>query len=160
MDMSLFESFPILPSPVLFHVISSNGYAVYANKIRLMPSTPQPASPSGLHDAIRRRAEEIYVRNGKLPGRDAENWSQAEAEILTELSAATRRTAIVVRVEGVQYVGEYNAAASQGYTPGEFRPGAPVPVRLEGDKMFVIRRNGKELETSIVQREPQPTAGL
>ncbi len=36
--------------------------------------------------------------------------------------------------------------------PGEFDPGAPVPVRLEGDRMFVQRPNGKELETRIVQK--------
>jgi len=104
-----------------------------------------------LHDAIRLRAEEIYHRNGKIPGRDAENWSQAEAEILRELSAAPHRTAIAVKVDGVQYVGEYTPDSSDGYHPGEFAAGAPVPVRIAGDKMFVLRRNGKELETTIVK---------
>jgi hypothetical protein len=113
---------------------------------------PRSAPAPDLHEAIRRRAEEIYARNGKLPGRDMENWAQAEAEILQQFSVAARRTAVVVNLEGVQYVGEYNAAFSDGYTPGEFRPGASVPVRIEGDKMFVIRRNGTELKTTIVQR--------
>jgi hypothetical protein len=113
---------------------------------------PRSAPAPDLHQAIRRRAEEIYARNGKQPGRDMENWAQAEAEILQQFSAATRRTAVVVNVEGVQYVGEYNAAFSDGYTPGEFPPGTPVPVRVDGDKMFVMRRNGKELETKIVRR--------
>lgn len=29
---------------------------------------------------------------------------------------------------------------------------SPVTVRFEGDKMFVKRANGKELETQIVQK--------
>ena len=95
-----------------------------------------------LNQAIRRRAEEIYERNGKRPGRDLENWAQAESEILNELSSPRRSD-----------IGEYNPTASDGYTPGEFRPGAPIPVRLDGDRMVVIRRNGKELETTIVQRQ-------
>jgi hypothetical protein len=112
---------------------------------------PWSAPAPDLHAAIRRRAEEIYHRNGDIPGRDLENWAQAEAEILRE-SAPTSRPAVVVKVEGVQYVGEYSPASSYGYTPGEFRQGATVPVRIEGDRMFVTRRNGKELETNIVQR--------
>src|SRR2546423_11641475 len=117
-----------------------------------MEAKPQPAQSPDLHENIRRRAEEIYHRNGDIPGRDQENWAQAEAEILGELSGAERRTAIVLKVDGLQYIAEYNAANSDGYTPGEFRRGAPVPVRIEGDKMFVIRRNGRELETRIMHR--------
>jgi hypothetical protein len=105
-----------------------------------------------LNQAIRRRAEEIYERNGKRPGHDLENWAQAESEILNELSSP-RRNAIVVRIDGVSYIGEYNPNASDGYIPGEFRPGAPIPVRLDGDRMIIIRRNGKELETTIVQKQ-------
>ena len=115
-----------------------------------VPKAPPEPSPD-LHEAIRHRAEEIYHRNGDIPGHDGENWAQAEAEILRELSGASC-PAIVVNVDGFQYVAEYNLARSGGYTPGEFRCGAPIPVRIEGDKMFVIRRNGKELETRIVHR--------
>jgi len=117
-----------------------------------MEAQTKPAPSPDLHDAIRRRAEEIYHRNGDIAGHDRENWVQAEAEILSELSAVSRRAAIVVKVDGLQYVAEYDAANSDGYTPGEFRRGAPVPVRIEGDKMFVIRSNGRELETRIVHR--------
>jgi hypothetical protein len=111
-------------------------------------STP----PTDLQEAVRRRAEEIFVRSGKLPGRDLQNWGQAEAEILREFSAATRRFAIVVKVNGVQYVGEYRPSAAGGYRPGEFSAGAPVPVRFQGEKMLVIRSNSQELETTIVSR--------
>jgi len=110
-----------------------------------------PANPD-LHKAIRRRAEEIYVRNGRAPGRDLENWAQAEEEIRREFAGGPRRTAVVVRVNGVEYVGEYQRESVGGYVPGEFASGVPVPVRFEGDKMFVKRKNGKELETHIVDK--------
>ena len=113
----------------------------------------QPSAPAALHEAIRRRAEEIYVRNGRIPGRDLENWAQAEREILNGSAAfPARRTAVVVTVNGVKYVGEYDPASSGGYTPGEFGAGARVPVRFVGDKMFVKRPNGKELKTTIVKK--------
>ena len=63
-----------------------------------------------------------------------------------------RRTAIVVRVNGVEYIGEYKPELSNGYVPGEFGTGAAVPVRIEGKKMFVRRPNGQELETRIVKK--------
>jgi hypothetical protein len=105
-----------------------------------------------LHARIRRRAEEIYHRNGRVEGRDLENWSQAEREIRAELKGTARRVAVVVRIDGVQYVGEYRPEAADGYAPGEIGSGAPVSVRFEGEKMFVTRPNGKELETRVVQK--------
>lgn len=113
---------------------------------------PWPLSPLELHEAIGRRAEEIYQRNGNIPGHDMENWVQAEADILRESARYLNRTAVVVKIKGVQYVGEYESGSSAGYVPGEFIAGASVPVRFDGDKMFVKRPNGKELETTIVQK--------
>lgn len=106
-----------------------------------------------LQEAIRRRAEEIYIQSGRVPGRDLENWSQAEREVMSELAnPGGRRNAVIVRVNGVRYVGEYKPESAGGYTPGEFGSGASVPVRFEGEKMFVTRPNGEELETRIVQK--------
>lgn len=106
-----------------------------------------------MQEAIRIRAGEIYEKSGMIEGRDLANWTQAEAEIRREFEARALRTAaLVLRVNDIQYVGEYTIAYSGGYTPGEFSTGAPVPVRFEGDKMYVKRRNGRELETRIVQR--------
>ena len=118
---------------------------------------PAPAARSkaddNLQEAIRRRAEEIYIRNGRIPGRDLENWALAEQEIRQEGdSSPASRTAVVVTVNGVKYVGEYNRSTSGGYTPGEFAAGGRVPVRFDGDKMFLKRPNGRELETTIVKR--------
>ena len=110
-------------------------------------------APTDLQEAIRRRAEEIYFRNGKIPGRDIENWAQAEQEILQEYSTARapRRTAIVVKVNGVAYIGEYDPTSSD-YQPGEFAPGVSVPVRFRGNKMQLLRPNGTVLETTIVKK--------
>ena len=105
-----------------------------------------------LHEAIRRRAEEIYVQSGRVPGHDLENWARAEREILKQTDQQDWHTAIVVKVNGVQYVGEYRPEFADGYVPGEFGAGAPVAVRLEGGKMYVRRPNGKELETRIVRK--------
>jgi hypothetical protein len=114
---------------------------------------PWPATPPDLHEAIRRRAEEIYIRNGRVPGRDLENWAQAEQEILHEAAEPpARRTAIIVKVNGYEYVGEYDPTSSDGYVPGEFGPGASVSVRFHGDRMLVKRPNGKILETTIVKK--------
>lgn len=114
---------------------------------------PNPlAIDTDRQEAIRRRAEEIYLRNGRIPGRDLENWIQAEAEILREAASHSRRAAVVIRISGVRYVGEYSVDAAEGYNPGEFAAGDPVTVRFEADKMFVTRNSGKELETTIVKR--------
>ncbi|HZQ93640.1 MAG TPA: DUF2934 domain-containing protein [Candidatus Sulfotelmatobacter sp.] len=116
------------------------------------PKLSPPPSRAALREMIRRRAEEIYVRGGRLPGRDLDNWAQAEAEILQEYGESMRRTAIVVDVNGVQYVGEYDLESGGGYQPGEFFGGEDIPVRFEGEKMFVRRPNGAELETTIVHK--------
>jgi hypothetical protein len=121
-----------------------------AGSARLQLS-PVPHS-SELQDAIRKRAEEIYVRNGKIPGRDLENWTQAEAEIAGECGNSMRRTAIVVDVDDLQYVGEYASESCDGYQAGEFGPGEDISVRFEAEKMFLKRPNGKELETTIVHK--------
>jgi hypothetical protein len=123
----------------------------------MKPSSSPDSSTTGrvtqeLHEAIRRRAEEIYIRSGRKPGRDTENWAQAEQEIQRETAGAGRRKAVVVRVNGVQYFGEYQPEDCDGYQPGEFGKGKVVPVRFAGNKMFVKRPNGKELETTIVKR--------
>jgi|SRR5579871_579199 len=108
-----------------------------------------------LREAITRRAEEIYEESGRSPGRDVQNWTQAEQQVLSEMGRASlRRTALVIRAEGFEYLGEYDPASSNGYKPGEFASGDPVPVRFEGEKIFIRRRNGEELPASIIRKTP------
>jgi hypothetical protein len=63
-------------------------------------------SAERLHHAKPKRDEQIYLVSGRIPGRDLENWAQAGSEIMLEMDKAQRRTAVVVEVNGVQYVGE------------------------------------------------------
>lgn len=44
------------------------------------------------HEAVARRAYELFVERGRIPGRDAEDWLEAEEQIRRERRAkATRR---------------------------------------------------------------------
>jgi len=56
--------------------------------------TKSGTAASGLtHDAIVERARAIFVAQGSQPGRDVENWLQAESELLAELSQGKVRRA-------------------------------------------------------------------
>ena len=107
---------------------------------------------SETQDAIRRRAAELYHQGGEVEGRDSENWYRAEAEILRELATHPVRRAVVVNLQGVVYTGEYEAGAADGYAPGEWKPGDAVPIRIAGDKLYLRRANGRELQTTIIKR--------
>jgi hypothetical protein len=105
-----------------------------------------------LHEAIRRRAEEVFIRNGRVTGHDVDNWMQAEKEILQEAAAnSARHPAVVINVNGIPFIGEYPTESAEGYAPGEFVAGDTVPVRFEGIYMFVQRPNGQELKTILVK---------
>jgi DUF2934 family protein len=118
----------------------------------LLRHLPISGFTADLQEATRRRAEEIYVQSGRVPGRDVENWTQAEREMREQVEKRNRRAAIIVKVNGAKYVGEYCPDTADGYVPGEIGAGSSVAVRLKGDKMYVKRPNGKELETTIVQK--------
>ena len=103
-------------------------------------------------EAIRRRATELFQGGGAIEGHDAENWYRAEAEIIRESGTHRARLAVVVNVHGVVYTGEYECSAADGYTPGEWKPGDPVLIRLAGNTLYPRRSNGRELQTTIVKR--------
>src|ERR1700688_3612523 len=114
---------------------------------------PTPGTyPPHLREAIRRRAKELFEHSGAVAGRDAQNWYQAEAEILREEAPRLARRAVVVNVDGVVYTGEYESETADGYAPGEWKRGDPIPIRLSGDKLYLRRRNGRELQTTVVIR--------
>src|ERR1017187_5806461 len=113
---------------------------------------PWPTLSADQHEAIRQRAEEIYIRNGRIPGRDMENWAQSEQEILCESPEPTTRKAIGVKVDDAQDIGPFAPESSDGYVPAEFGPDASVPVRFQGYKMFIKPSNGKIQETTNVKK--------
>ena len=93
-----------------------------------MAQTFGNASPQ-MQEAIRRRATELFQRGGAAEGHDAENWYQAEAEILRESAGNPPRRAVVVNVRGVVYTGNTNPARRWLHSR-RMKPGDPVPVRL------------------------------
>jgi hypothetical protein len=117
-------------------------------KKKFSPDLPETDPQS----AIRARAEEIFHCGGEIEGRDLENWQQAEAEILREIGVQLARPAVVINLDGVVYTGEYDLRSCGDYMPGEWKAGDRVPVRLEGDRLFLRRPNGRELETYVVKR--------
>jgi hypothetical protein len=122
-------------------------------------------------DAVRQRAQELFEMHGRAPGHDLENWLQAEADVARQFATAEEAIApspvspdrstrhIVVEVNHVTYTGEYCADSSGGYTPGEFARGAPVGIRFEEEYLYLKRRNGAELKTRIVRKEPENAHG-
>ena len=74
---------------------------MHAGSKQARPSPAPSALPTELQQAIRRRAEEIYERSGRIRGRDVENWIRAEAEIRHELEEdGPHKASIVVKVDG------------------------------------------------------------
>jgi hypothetical protein len=116
-----------------------------------MTRTSENYSPQ-MQEAIRRRATELYRQGGAVAGQDADNWFRAEAELLRESATHPSRRAVVVNLQGVVYTGEYETTSADGYSPGEWMTGDPVPVRISGDKLYLRRPNGRELQTTVVKR--------
>ena len=59
-------------------------------RVTTMPARPETRAPLTLtafkptHEAIAKRAYEIYEESGQPPGRDVEFWLKAERELITE----------------------------------------------------------------------------
>jgi len=51
-----------------------------ANSKQVEPRV-RPGGNAALEDKIRRRAYEIYLERGEQPGRDLDDWFQAEREL-------------------------------------------------------------------------------
>ncbi len=48
-------------------------------------------SEPGSHDEIARRAYEVYLARGEAPGRDLEDWLQAERELRSSMKGRRAR---------------------------------------------------------------------
>jgi hypothetical protein len=117
------------------------------------PGSHAGRSRQEAEQAVRRRAQELYEQRGRLAGHELEDWLQAEAEVAAQHPgpAGGKRT-VVVKVAGVTYTGEYDSGHCGGYKPGALTSGQPVRVRFQGDKMFITRPDGLELEARIISR--------
>ncbi len=114
------------------------------------------------------RSSGNYLLKCKKPSAAAprSSTSRAGASKATTLKTGTRpkprsfanrpltcvRRAVVVNIEGVVYTGEYDSTAADGYTPGEWKPGDPVPVRLCRRQTLPPPPQRPGTETTIVKR--------
>ncbi len=113
-----------------------------------------PVTSRAFHDAVARRARELWELRGRVDGHAQEDWAQAEAEVrLAEaLSAegAPARAYMKVKVGDSIYIAEYDRTAD--YTPGELKRGDSVAIRIEQDRMYIKLSHGRELVTRIVEK--------
>jgi len=65
---------------------------------------------------------------------------------------------VSVKVNEVTYVGEYTPRHSLETLPDDWKPEAPVKVRLENHYMFVKRPNGSEMKLVIDRQTPKHPA--
>lgn len=111
------------------------------------------ADETSIHEAIARRARELWQERDCVDGYAEEDWARAEAEIRNRVAAGhkavTRR--ILVRAGETVYTGEYDASAP--YRPGELCGGEQIRLHFHGEKMWIKLAGGRELETRIVKKE-------
>lgn len=48
-------------------------------------------SEGQLNEAIRQKAQELFEKSGRKPGRDMDNWLEAEKEVKTRLCGSLER---------------------------------------------------------------------
>ena len=82
---------------------------------------PERSEVEALHEAITRRAHEIWELRGKVDGHAEEDWSQAETEVLhASYSGRQSQPAfVVVKIGEFTYTGEYDRQHSSFYRPGD-----------------------------------------
>ena len=94
----------------------------------------------------------VWMSEKRLPGAGQHVEMLSEAEMIREFTTHSGCGAIVVSVEGVVYTGEYEFMTAFDYAPGEWQNGTSIPIRFAGDKLFLRRPNGCELQIMIVKR--------
>ena len=52
---------------------------------------PRPAFPKPTEDEIREYAYHLYLQSGCVPGRDLENWQEAESSLRASIQAGKRQ---------------------------------------------------------------------
>jgi hypothetical protein len=110
---------------------------------------------TSVHQAITRRARELWEQRGRLDGHADEDWAQAETEVRQQL-AQTKAAAtafLAVKAKGYVYTCRYDRN-NGAYRPGELAVGEAVRLRFEGEKLY-LRFRGHELETTVIRRARQ-----
>jgi hypothetical protein len=116
-----------------------------------------PARNEGeVHEAIVRRARELWEQRGRIDGHASEDWAQAEAEIREQLAASRGASAALLSVKCHAFV--YTCRYDRNcvaYRPGDFAPGDPIHFRVADDKLYLKLSDGDELETTIIRKIEQ-----
>jgi hypothetical protein len=110
---------------------------------------------STIHEAIVRRARELWEQRGRVDGHAEEDWAQAEAEVRRQLppTKTGRAAFLAVKANGYIYTCRYDRN-SDAYKPGDLAAGEAIQLRFEGEKLY-LRLRDHELETTIVRRAGQ-----
>ena len=113
---------------------------------------PPIVDESAVHDAIVRRAREIWEQRGRVDGHAQEDWAQAEAEVRQQLAQARLSSPafLAVKANDCVYTCRYDRN-SDVYQPGDLAAGEAIRLRFEGEKLYV-RFHDRELETTIVRK--------
>jgi hypothetical protein len=108
-----------------------------------------------VHEAIVRRARELWEQRGRVDGHADEDWAQAEAEVRQQLAQpkVASPAFLAVKANGCVYTCRYDRN-SDTYKPGDIAPGETIRLRFEGEKVY-LRFRDHELETTIVRRAGQ-----
>lgn len=112
-----------------------------ATALRLVPPSEIFSRVEKLYDEIARRAFEIFESNGRIFGRDLEDWFQAESELLHPMHVDVSETDQEVDVR----------AEVPGFSPNE------LEVSVEGNRLTIAgkretREERKDAKTVYRER--------
>jgi len=109
---------------------------------------------TSLHEAVERRARELWEERGRVDGHADEDWVQAEREVTEAWNSKGRNKVafMAVKFDDEIYTLEYEPSASDCYQPGDLQPGEKLEIRIEGDHMSVALPNGKDLNARILRK--------
>jgi DUF2934 family protein len=108
-----------------------------------------------VHEAIVRRARELWEHRGRVDGHADEDWAQAEAEVRQQLAQpkVASPAFLAVKANGYVYTCRYDRN-SDIYQAGDLAPGEAIRLRIDGNKLYLKVRD-RELQTTIVKRAGQ-----
>jgi hypothetical protein len=117
--------------------------------------TEEVMDESAIHEAVEKRARELWELGGRRDGHADEDWKQAEREIRSRVATAGQQgnRRIIVKVAGVTYTGEYDPATAASYHPGDLQPGTEIRIQFQDDCMLLKLGDGRQLQAKIIRAE-------